>query len=157
MVDKHGRGASPFSIAFPRSNIGTLKQAQPYDDSNFIRGNVVHHRVQCSSNSTFPPCIFSREASYGVYLLSVMNQSQGMIFFLLKLRFFRQGSGCGCVCGVAPKINNKYFWLLEKRPWDGKVPLRDWNSYREEIYITPPLNRDRIIKIDHLLSNRGVK
>ena len=31
-------------------------------------------------NSTFPPCIFSREASYGIYLPSVMNQSQGMIF-----------------------------------------------------------------------------
>ena len=31
-------------------------------------------------NSTFPPCIFFREASYYVYLPSVMNQSKGMIF-----------------------------------------------------------------------------
>ena len=32
-------------------------------------------------NSTFPPCIFSRDARYGVYLPSVMNQRQGMIFY----------------------------------------------------------------------------
>ena len=32
-------------------------------------------------NNTFPPCVFSREARYGAYLPSVMNQSQGMIFY----------------------------------------------------------------------------
>ena len=48
------------------------------------------HDVHCTgsniiicdpNNSTFPPWIFSHEARYGIYLPSVMNQSQGMIFF----------------------------------------------------------------------------
>ena len=31
-------------------------------------------------NSTFPPCILSRELKYGVNLPSVMSQSRGKIF-----------------------------------------------------------------------------
>ena len=42
-------------------------------------------------NSTFPPCILSCEASYGVYLPSAMHQSQGMFFYF---------SGKGVVVGV---------------------------------------------------------
>ena len=37
------------------------------------------------------------------------------------------------------------------------IPLQDRNLYKGEIYITPPLNRDRMIKFDHLLSNREAK
>ena len=44
------------------------------------RATCVVHTAMIG-NSTFPPCIFSREARYGVYLPSVMNQSQGMIFY----------------------------------------------------------------------------
>ena len=57
--------------------------------------------------STFPPCIFSREARYGVHIPALCYEPKSRDDFLLKPRFFRQGSGCGCVCGVAPKTTPK--------------------------------------------------
>ena len=35
-----------------------------------------------------------------------------------------------------------------KRPGDGKFPLPDSSSYRGEIFITPPLNRDKVMKFE---------
>ena len=44
--------------------------------------------------------------------------------------------------------------MLEKRPRDGKVPLRGQKFLQGEIYITSPLNRERIVKFNRLFFNR---
>ena len=96
--------------------------------SNSSKALNKNHWISTSRyNSTFLPCILYREASYGVYLPSAMNQSQGMIFFFIETK-------------ISPTTTH-----LPKNSWDGKVPLRERNSYRREICITPPLNRDRIV------------
>ena len=52
--------------------------------------------------STFPPCIFSRELMYGVYLPYVVNQSIGMTQgWYVEHTFLRNGpeyphEGCNC-------------------------------------------------------------
>ena len=63
--------------------------------------------------STFPPCILSREASYGVYLPSVMNQSQGM-----NIHWIQDFSGKGmvvgvCVCGSAHNHSRAWKFLSQ--------------------------------------------
>ena len=141
-------------------------------------------------NSTFPPCIFTRLARYGVYLPSVMNQSQGMIFIEIKIfqtkvwlwvcvwkilvskkkSYQDWGHNRGQVYAIPCFLGQYIGWKsilhpekigfinnidylkkalgMEKFPYGTEIGT-------EERYITPPLNRDRIMKFDGLLSNRG--
>ena len=41
---------------------------------------MMYYHIPIVKNSIFPPCILYREASYGVYLPSVMNQVKGGFF-----------------------------------------------------------------------------
>ena len=71
-IFRHGRGQwSVWNFFF-------CPEMVQFRGTNFLSCD---QKIRGSRKSTFPLCILSCEASNGIYLPSVMNQSQEMIFY----------------------------------------------------------------------------